>query len=424
MSRKKRLIRILGPVLCSAVLVAVFFFAPFRINLTSEKTLKEASTSMAPNVLKGNVIKNKAVASGKYVPFFGSSELSRFSAFHPSVLSEKYQRNYRPFLLGEAGTQSLTQAMVIHSMGDAIANKKAVFILSPQWFVKKGVPNDSFGAHYSQLQTFQWLANLTELTSGDQYLAQRLTKFPVVQKDKVLMETLANLQAGQLPQRSQRDYFIMNLRFLNREDELFSQIGMVSREPIVEKDMKQLPATYNFNELDQLAGKIAAKAINNNKFEISNGFYRQRIKPVLPKLAHSQKKWDYRFSPEYGDFQAALEQLAEKNVDVLFVIPPVNKRWSDYTGLSQDMLQQVARKLKYQLQEQGFTNIADFSTCSNERYFMADTIHLGWRGWLAVDRQVDEFMKQPASKKLAYQIDDRFYQTDWQQQNPLVLPQF
>ena len=60
--------------------------------------------------------------------------------------------------------------------------------------------------------------------------------------------------------------------FLNREDELFSQIGMVSREPIVEKDMKQLPATYNFNELDQLAGKIAAKAINNNKFEISNGF--------------------------------------------------------------------------------------------------------------------------------------------------------
>ena len=49
---------------------------------------------------------------------------------------------------------------------------------------QKGVPNDSFGAHYSQLQTYQWLANLTELTSGDQYLAQRLIKFPVVQKTK------------------------------------------------------------------------------------------------------------------------------------------------------------------------------------------------------------------------------------------------
>ncbi|MCO5422680.1 hypothetical protein NG859_13085 [Enterococcus faecalis] len=51
-------------------------------------------------------------------------------------------------------------------------------------------------------------------------------------------------------------------------------------------------------------------------------------------------------------------------------------------------------------------------------------MHLGWRGWLAVDRQVDEFMKQPAPKKLAYQIDDRFYQTDWQQQNPSDIIEF
>lgn len=89
--------------------------------------------------------------------------------------------------------------MVIHSMGDAIANKESGLYFISAMVCQKGVPNDSFGAHYSQLQTYQWLANLTELTSGDQYLAQRLTKFPVVQKDKVLMETLANLQAGQLP---------------------------------------------------------------------------------------------------------------------------------------------------------------------------------------------------------------------------------
>ncbi len=36
---------------------------------------------MAPNVLKA-MIKNKAVASGKYVPFW-LLELSRFSAFPP-----------------------------------------------------------------------------------------------------------------------------------------------------------------------------------------------------------------------------------------------------------------------------------------------------------------------------------------------------
>ena len=73
--------------------------------------------------------------------------------------------------------------MVIHSMGDAIANKKAVFILSPQWFVKR-VYLMIVLVHTILIQTYQWLANLTELTSGDQYLAQRLIKFPVVQKTK------------------------------------------------------------------------------------------------------------------------------------------------------------------------------------------------------------------------------------------------
>ena len=49
------------------------------------------------------------------------------------------------------------------------------------------------------------------------------------------METLANLQAGQLPQRSQRDYFIMNLRFLNREDELFSQLAWLAENQLLKR---------------------------------------------------------------------------------------------------------------------------------------------------------------------------------------------
>ncbi len=64
--------------------------------------------------------------------FFGSSELSRISPFHPSVLAEKYQRNYRPFLLGAPGTQSLSQYMMMRSAGDAMKTRKSslLFLLS------------------------------------------------------------------------------------------------------------------------------------------------------------------------------------------------------------------------------------------------------------------------------------------------------
>ncbi len=95
---------------------------------------------MSENVLKGDTIKNEALAEKKICSFFfGSSELSRISPFHPSVLAEKYHRDYRPFLLGAPGTQSLSQYMMMRSAGDDLKNKKIVFIISPQWFVKDGV---------------------------------------------------------------------------------------------------------------------------------------------------------------------------------------------------------------------------------------------------------------------------------------------
>ena len=37
-------------------------------------------------------------------------------------------------------------------------------------------------------------------------------------------------------------------------------------------------------------------------------------------------------------------------------------------------------------------NIADLSTKGNQPYFMEDTIHLGWRGWLAADEYIQPFL--------------------------------
>lgn len=72
-----------------------------------------------------------------YVPFYGSSELSRMDALHPSVLAYKYKRNYRPFLLGGPGSQSLTHFFTMQETVNQLSNKKAVFIISPQWFTKQ-----------------------------------------------------------------------------------------------------------------------------------------------------------------------------------------------------------------------------------------------------------------------------------------------
>lgn len=414
---KKKLFAIFGPILLAFGLIAVFFTSSYRVDLTDPTIIKKASTSMSENVLKGDIIKNEALAEKKYIPFFGSSELSRISPFHPSVLAEKYHREYRPFLLGAPGTQSLSQYMMMRSAGDDLKNKKIVFIISPQWFVKDGVKKDYFDTYYSQLQTLDWLFSLKKITPADRYLARRLLHFSIVKKDEKLTEMLQMIKKGQLPSAEKRNQLRLNWNILKREDEMFSDIGLKSKQDKIDQAMKPLPATYQVKQLVSLAEKIGKKDTDNNVFELKNSFYKGRIRPRLKELKNSQKNWDYRFSPEFSDFQLVLQQLAQEHVEALFIIPPVNQKWSDYTGLSQEMLQGFAKKIKFQLQSQGFDRIADFTKMADQPYFMEDTIHLGWKGWLAADQRIRPFLEnhqQPSH----YQLDPSFYSKDWQKHSP------
>ncbi|WP_165003043.1 MULTISPECIES: D-alanyl-lipoteichoic acid biosynthesis protein DltD [unclassified Enterococcus] len=417
---KKKLFAIFGPLILAFGLLLFFFTSSYRVNLCDPKILQKASSSMSQNVLRGDAIKNKALSEKQYVPFFGSSELSRISPFHPSVLAQKYNRNYRPFLLGAPGTQSLSQYMMMRSAGDALKNKKVVFILSPQWFVKEGVKEDYFNMYYSELQTFDWLFSLKKITPADRYLARRLLSFPKVTENEELKMILDTVKAGRMPKKEELDSLRDKWNLLKREDEIFSNIGLHDRQKEIDRDVKALPARYQEAELSELANEIGKKDTTNNSFGLKNGFYTHRIRNQVSKLKDSQKNWDYRFSPEFSDFQLVLQQLAKEHAEVLFIIPPVNEKWSNYTGLSQEMLQEFAKKIKFQLNRQGFTQVADFTKNAGTPYFMEDTIHLGWQGWLAADQRIKPFLEQE-QKPSHYQLDDAFYSKEWQQQRPEKL---
>ena len=137
----------------------------------------------------------------------------------------------------------------------------------------------------------------------------------------------------------------------------------------------------------------------------------------LKQLAQSQKAFDYRQSDEYADFQAVLAEFAKQHTDVLFIIQPVNQRWAHYTGLNQDMYYQSVDKIKKQLTTQGFNNIADFSHEGNANYFMQDTIHLGWNGWVAADRHINPFLTN-GYKPTNYHINNNYLSREWQNLMP------
>ncbi len=411
MSNKRRLWQIFGPVLCAFILLGVVLLVIPWERTFSKTSIYEAANSQNETVFKGIKMKQEAFDSN-YVPFYGSSELSRFDPLHPSVIAAKYHRSYRPFLLGGPGSQSLAQFVGMQGTAKQLKDKKAVVIISPQWFTKQGQDPQAFALYYSPLQTTIFLLHAKN-TKADRYAAGRIAGMPTV-KDGIIKICLKKIAAGQ--KLSGWDRFLLKRRqlMLANEDNFFSTFQLRDRINKISQREKALPATYSVKALKKVASEQAAMHTTSNNLGIDNTFYRTRLnKSLLRHLKGSQKHFDYVESAEYSDFELMLHQFAKQHTNVLFIIPPINAKWAKYTGLSQKMYQQSVAKMEHQLTSQGFENIEDLSKDGGKKYFMEDTIHLGWNGWVAVDEAVKPFMAEK-NGKYDYDLSNYYYSKKWQ----------
>ena len=69
---------------------------------------------------------------------------------------------------------------------------------------------------------------------------------------------------------------------------------------------------------------------------------------------------------------------------------PLHGTWSDYTGFTEDRRSQYYENVRAIAMEYGI-EMLDLTGYEYEPYFMCDTMHLGWKGWLAVDRALIDF---------------------------------
>ena len=347
----------------------------------------------------------------RFVPFFGSSEWMRFDSMHPAVLAEKYDRSYRPYFMGQAGAATLSQYFGIQQITSELENKQAVFVISPQWFTKEDHDPTIFQTYFNNDQLTAFLEN----QSGDaasQYAANRLLKQNPGVSMKSIVEKLAKGE-----KLSEFDQSMINIssQLNEKQSALFGQFSIRGRlryKDHVEKYLGSLPEQFSYEELENIARKEGEENTTNNDLGVENHFYNTKLKKDWKKWEGSQKNFNFLKSPEYNDLQLVLDQFAKSKVNVLFVFQPVNKKWMDYTGLSEEMYQHTVEKIRYQLESQGFTNIADFSKNGGDPYFVKDTIHIGWLGWLAFDKVVNPFLSNPTTAP-NYQMNDRFFSQDW-----------
>lgn len=405
---------IFGPVIVAIVALMILLWTPIHFKTVTTKKIDQASTSLDVRVLKGESVKN-AAEKENYIPIIGSSELSRMDPFHPSSMAQKYHWKNKPFLLGNPGTASLTQTLNVSGMSN-LNNQKAVVIISPQWFTKKGVPSDAFKYFLSPLQLTGFIINSNHGNKKmNEYIASR-----VLELDDSLGSTetdaLTRIADGKNITSFQR-FCINNFKrsSLQNQDDLFGTIGLNDHQNEINKAASKLPSNYDYKDLNKLAVKMAKSHSRENDLQIGDSFYNKELYKRIHRYKNSHKHVDYKHSPEYNDFQAMLYLFNQNHTEVMFVIQPVNPKWMKYTGMPKTALTDFDKKIKYQLQSQGFNNIVDLTHEKNPNYIAEDTIHMGWRGWLLLDKRLEPYFKNKKAdpNNTKYEMNDYFLTKKW-----------
>jgi len=358
-------------------------------SLIPKNRISQAATELNPVMFQGKYIQQKMLADSRYLPIYGSSELARLDRFNPANYFQEVHEGFTPFLVGRGGTESLIHFLNFSEHMDQLKGKKIVFVLSPQWFNPQGADESHFVPNYSSLQGYDFAFNKQVDPEVKKMAIKRLLTYSSVKNDPIL-STLYKSEITNNPWIKReaialRPVAVIYRHLLAKKDLYYSLAGGLSRN----RDLTPKVRNKSWSQLAQYAEQYGAKRATNNHFYIVNSQY-NKIKGFLPSNKNKDINRSYGKSIEYGDFQLVLDILKQSGAKPLFISVPVNGPYYDYTGFPKEGRIAYYTRIKQQIEAEGFP-VADFSSHEYDPYFMKDTIHIGWKGWVYTDQAIKQF---------------------------------
>ncbi|WP_366248955.1 D-alanyl-lipoteichoic acid biosynthesis protein DltD [Terribacillus aidingensis] len=379
-----------GPIILALVLFAGLVFVPasWLAKLVPADRLQESATSLEPNMFQGTYLQSEMLADPGYVPIYGSSELSRWDPFHPSNYFEATGADFTPYLVGKGGTTSIINDLNFATQADKLKDKRMVIIVSPQWFVKHGTDEQHFAPNYSSLQAYQLPFNNEIDEQVKQDLMKRLMSYDAVKNDTMLFQLYdAYLDEKKIQFNLLAAPAKAYISMLKKKDIYFT---LIKDEPS-NRHQSDKVKDKTWEELQAQADAYGEKRTKNSKFHIDYKVYKHK-KNHIKEMEGKNKGHSYAVSPEYEDFQLMLDILKKADAKPLFVIIPVNGEYYDYTGFPKQGREDYYNRIKKQIDDNGFT-YADYSGHEYDPHFMRDTIHIGWKGWVYLDEDMEKFLQ-------------------------------
>lgn len=386
---------------CSIIISIGFLFCyqNYYEGLISKNYYDKFGENLSTYKFKSVALQSMGARQGDNLLMFGSSEFVKTAAYstHPIKVFNDKKNGFQINLIGQGGYKSLVHAANFGAIGKELTGKKVVFVLSPQWFLKRGINENEFEANSSEAQVYGFLFNKDISLTTKQEFSKRIVSITGKKANKhfdIMRDYCSLYSNNDLLSTSKR--YLMTPYYRIRYEQLMLKDNINSikyLKPKLAKYNKTKQANINWNAELKKATEIAESKSNNNKFGMDNNAYKHAIRGNLHNIKGSMKKDSYKVSPEYEDFKLLLDVCKEQGIKPLFLNIPVNGKWYDYAGFNKNDRLAYYKKINTMVNSYGF-EVADFSKYEDENYFLMDSSHLGWKGWVYVNETIDKYYNE------------------------------
>jgi len=394
---KKIVLRIICAVVIAALLISAL---PSVIRASMPKYNEALGNKSDDQKIQGLYLLGESAALSDNVIIYGSSELrTDYISTHPANFFENQRTGFQVNLVGRGSCQSIIHAMSIAASGDSLKNSPVVLITSPQSYVEGGITPDMFFANFSKQQYITIMYDNSVSEDIKIRLSRRViemlerydSEFGTLQGYEDI-RMLAKIGAGEgfvskAAKVATAPLYLFE-KLLEDNRDMVKSAELINNCETSENSF--ISSEINWDAEEKAAVEIAKKESDNNDFGMRNSDYKKNVGNNLSRFKDKDKNLSYDNSVEYDDLRLLLDICKEKGIEPMFVSVPLHGEWSDYTGFSKQRRQSYYDKVE-SVVSQYDVKFLDLSEYEYEEYFLCDTMHLGWKGWLRVNEEINEF---------------------------------
>ena len=179
--------------------------------------------------------------------------------------------------------------------------------------------------------------------------------------------------------------WLFDMRDIVASRKLIEEVAGKSKEP----GQAGAGSGIDWESESELAISEAESLTGNNEFGMLNDYYTTYIGRKLNQQKDKDRELSYSVSPEYDDLEILLDICKLKGIEPLFVHVPLHGEWSDYTGFSKERREEYYQNVRDIVARYENVTMVDLTGYEYEKYFLCDIMHLGWKGWLEVDKAIE-----------------------------------